>query len=182
MTRYKNSQRRTMRKASYRSDPTITLVAGFSSEVNLTDPGSQVNRWDYDTAVNTDEFTSMSQQYSEFRIKSMRFRITDIQPYTNGSVVNYWSTYHAIGETPLTIGNIVDRVDVKSLSPTTGSYSFHWKARGVNELRFQPTGGLAGNYINYGGLGGITANSLAIPNGAKYSVIAQFEMEFRGRK
>lgn len=182
MTRHTKHNNRQRRLAAYRTDPTITIVAGNSSEVNLTDPGTQVNRWDYDMAVTTDEFTSMSQQFSEFRIKSMRFRITDVQPYVNGAVVNYWSTYHAIGETPLTIGNITDRVDVKSLSPTTGSITHTWKAKGINERRFQPTGGLAGNYVNYGGLGGITANSLAIPNGAKYSILAQFEMEFRGRK
>jgi len=128
-------------------------------------------------ASTSDDFVSFSQQYQEFRIKAIRFDIYDLQP--SSSTINFWSTFHQVGGVvPIGFEDVVDRPDSRAIAPGTGTASLSWVAHGIPEMSFQSTQGGA---TGFGGLSYyIGASPAAV--GGKYSIIAKFVIDFRGRK
>lgn len=161
------------------SEGQIRVVMGFRTELsNYTANTVQNGTVGYSDAVGTDDFLSFAAQYQEFRIRAMRFEIYDLQP-NNTSVVNFWSTYHTNGgSTPIDLESVVDRTDSRSVPPGDGKVSLAWVAHGIPEMGFQST--TAGS-VGLGGLTYYTLSQAAITN-TKYSVIAKFVVDFRGRK
>lgn len=128
--------------------------------------------------VNTDDFTSLAQQYQEFRVRAIQFKIYDLQP-TSPATINYWSTFHQVGgDVPTGIQDVVDRPDSRVVSPGDGRAMLAWAAHGTPEMTFQSTS------VNYAGLGGLSyyLSPSNVITGAKYSVVAKFIVDFRGRR
>jgi len=124
----------------------------------------------------TDDWSSFDDQFTEYRIRAVQFRIFDVQP-NSAVVVNYFATYHQIGGTVAVSPNdIVDRPDARVLTPGTGWITLDWAAHGQPEMEFQPISG----GISYGGLCYNVSPSATI-TGAKYQIAAKFVVDFRGR-
>ncbi len=94
----------------------------------------------YGEAIATDDFTSIAQQYQEYRIKGIQFKIFDNQP-GSAPTINYWSTFHQIGgSVPVGVEDVVDRPDSRSIAPGTGVTMLSWQAHGIPEMAFQSVG------------------------------------------
>lgn len=157
------------------SEGQIRVICSNAIELN---PGGVAagSAVDFSIAAASDDFVSFSQQYTEFRVRAIRFDIFDVQP-NSPYVVNYWSTYHQIGGTvPTTAANVVDRPDSRSLVPGTGYTSVAWVAHSIPEMAFQST-------ASYSSLGGLVYNLTpsATVTGTKYQIYAKYVIDFRGR-
>lgn len=157
------------------SEGQIRVVCGYRGELAQgTTSASGVVAFGELTA--TDDFTAFSQQYSEFRVRAIRYDVYDLAP-TVQSAINFWSTYHQIGGTVATgFDDVVDRPDSRSIAPGTGMVSLAWVAHSTPEMTFQPVTGFTGlgGLSYYIGGGPIATN--------KYSIIAKFVVDFRGRR
>jgi len=132
----------------------------------------------YGELTGTDDFVSIAQQYQEFRVRGIQFKIYDLQPGAP-STINYWSTFHQVGgDVPTGLQDVVDRPDSRVVSPGDGRAMLSWLAHGIPEMAFQSTS------INQQGLGGLSyyLSPSNVITGAKYSIVAKFIVDFRGRK
>jgi hypothetical protein len=157
------------------SEGQIRVLCSYRTEIS---PGNAATTGvvDFSALASTDDFVSFSAQYLEFRVKAIRFDVYDIQPNA-AATVNYWATYHQVGGTPpQTQENIIDRPDVRSIAPGDGKVTLAWVAHGIPEMAFQSVN-------NYNGLGGLVnyVSPAAGYTGARYTVIAKFVVDFRGR-
>jgi len=159
------------------SEGQIRVVLGYRGELSNFTAGTPITGTvGFTEAAATDDFTAFITQYREFRIRAIRFDIYDIQP--NSPAVNYWSTYHTIaGSVPTDAESVMDRPDARSVAPGDGKVSLAWVAHSVPEMAFQLT-------TAFNGLGGISYYAVAgqaISN-SKYTVMAKFIVDFRGRQ
>jgi hypothetical protein len=125
----------------------------------------------------SDDFISMAAQYTEFRVRGIRFDVYDINP-SSPPTINYWSTFHAV-DTTVDVGaeDVIDRPDSRSVVPGTGHITLAWLAHGIPEMEFQAT-------TSYERLGGLSYNVQSATTGfnSKYSVVGKFLVDFRGRR
>lgn len=138
---------------------------------------------DHGELFNTDEFTTLANQYSEYNIRYIRYDVYDIAPAISASA--FWSTFHTVGNSaPVTLAAVIDRPDCKQVPAGVGKISLTWSAKSPQEKLFQPTSGgigTLGGPVNYGGLvGAIQATNNT--NGNKFTVVAKFIVHFRGRQ
>jgi len=157
------------------SEGQIRVVCGYRGELaqGTASAGGLVA---FGELTGTDDFASFIGQYSEFRVRAIRYDVYDLAPSTQ-SAINFWATYHQIGGTvPVGFDDVVDRPDSRAIAPGTGMVSLAWVAHSIPEMAFQSTstfnalGGLS-YYIG----GGPTATN-------KFSIIAKYVVDFRGRK
>jgi len=157
------------------SEGQIRVVCGYRGELSqgATPAGGIVS---YGELTGTDDFVSFVGQYKEFRVRAIRFDVYDLATNTS-SAINFWSTYHQIGGgVAVGFDDVVDRPDSRAITPGTGFASLAWVAHSIPEMAFQDTA----NYNALGGLsyyvgGGATATN-------KYSIVAKFIVDFRGRR
>lgn len=158
------------------SEGQIRVVCNYNG--TLIPSGVTTGIVSFNEAVNTDDFISISQQYQEFRIRAIQYKIYDLQP-SSAATINYWSTFHQIGgDVPVGVQDVVDRPDSRVIPPGEGRVMLAWVAHGIPEMSFQSTVTAA---TSYGGLSYYLSPSNVI-TGVKYSVIAKFIVDFRGRK
>jgi hypothetical protein len=149
-----------------------------SFAVNTTGPGSAYYSGAY--IRNFDEFTSLAQQFQEYRVAAIRFDVYDIAPSVPAQVA--FSTWHDVipnTTTPIsyTFAQVVDGPDAQLVAPGTGKVSFTWMAKGSNENEFQSTDTTGWN--DFGGLR-IYGNT-ATANATKFQIITKAIVDFRGR-
>lgn len=158
------------------SEGQIRVVCNYNT--TLVPSGVTTGIVAYGEAIATDDFTSIAQQYQEFRIRAIQFRIYDLQP-NSAATINYWSTFHQVGgDVPVGLQDVVDRPDSRVVSPGDGRAMLAWVAHGIPEMAFQSTA------LSPSGLGGLSyyispSNTIT---GAKYSIVAKFVVDFRGRR
>ena len=161
----KTSESQIRVSCNYRQEfsPTTTPITGTIDFVDMT--GS------------TDDFASFSAQFREFRVKAIRFDVYDVAA-SSGVSLNFWSTFHVVNDAvpPIGLEDIVDRPDSRVIPPGTGHTSLAWVAHGIPEMSFASVD----SSVNYGGLSYYM--SAAASTGVKYSVIAKFIVDFRGRR
>lgn len=158
------------------SEGQIRVVCNETIELN---PGATSigSTYSFLTCVTSDDFVSMAQQYTEFRVRAIRYDVYDVQP-NSPYCVNYWATYHQIGGVPPSApADVADRPDSRSIAPGTGKVSLAWVAHSTPEMSFQST-------ASYNSLGGLVFNVTpsAAVTGTKYQVFCKFVVDFRGRK
>lgn len=157
------------------SEGQVRVVCGVRQEItpSTTATGGVVSFTDL---VGSDDFTSFSAQYVEFRVRAIRFDVYNINP-AGQPVINYWATYHA---DDTTVGssaeNVMDRPDARAIAPGDGKTSLAWLAHGPLEMEFQAT-------TAYARLGGLVFNLQAVSTTTVpiYTVMAKFIVDFRGR-
>lgn len=158
------------------SESQIRVSCNVRAEIT---PGSSVGTptitsFGYNTCANSDDFISLSAQFTEFRIRAMRFDVYDVQP--NASVLNYMGTSHTQDTTATTLENILDRNDSRSLTLGQGKTSLSWLAHAIPEMEFQS----CTSFINLGSFNLYVSPQIAV-TGAKYQVVCKFIVDFRGR-
>lgn len=160
------------------SEGQIRVVLGFHQELSgYAAGGISTGIISFSDMANTDDFLSFSAQYLEFRVRAIRFDVYDLQP-NNTSVVNYWSTYHTVGGTTTAdLESTLDRPDARAISPGDGKASLAWVAHSIPEMGFQ-------RVDTFNGLGGLSyyTASATVVNNTKYSIVAKFVVDFRGRR
>jgi hypothetical protein len=159
------------------SEGQIRVVCGYQGNLNFASGAAGGGVVAFGELIGTDDFTSFSAQYQEYRVRAIRFDIYDINP-NSSAVVNYWSTFHQIGgDVPVGQENVMDRPDARSVAPGDGKVTLAWVAHGIPEMQFNSVS------INPG-LGGLSYyNSPSGPVAAtKYTVMAKYIVDFRGRK
>lgn len=130
-----------------------------------------------------DDFVSMAQQFTTFRVRSMRFDIYDINPAALGT--GLFSTFHqefTNGTQPVnSFANVVDGVDSTYVPPGTGKVSLTWLGHTLNEKGYYD---VTPNDLNtrrdFGGLRLVIPGGTAV--GAKYRIITKAVVDFRGRE
>lgn len=157
------------------SEGQIRVVCGVRNEIatsNTVTPGT-ISFLDL---VGSDDFISFAQQYVEFRVRGIRFDVYDVNP-SSAPTINYWATYHTVDSTVAsTIEDIMDRPDCRSVPPGEGRISLAWLAHGIPEMAFQNTG-------SYQRLGGLVFNTQSTSTvSPKYTIMAKFVVDFRGRR
>lgn len=128
------------------------------------------------TLLGTDDFVSFAAQYTEFRIKAMRFEVVDL--FGSAGASNFWGTSHQVDSTAASgIEDVVDRPDSRSIAPGDGKQSFYWLAHGNPETEFQNVG----TPDTFGGLVYYLGSTSTAQQG-RYSVITKFVVDFRGKR
>jgi hypothetical protein len=126
--------------------------------------------------TSTDDWQSFDDQFTEYRVRAIQFRVFDVQP-NSAATVNYWATYHQLGgAVAVSPSDIVDRPDARVLTPGAGWLTLDWAAHGQPEMEFQPVVG----GVSYGGLC-YNVSPAATITGTKYQIVAKFVVDFRGR-
>lgn len=128
----------------------------------------------------TDEFTSFSSQFTEFRIRAVRFDVYNTTPSVNNPVIASTFRTSAIGSSPtFTYLQVADGDDAAVVEATGSKQSFYWVARNPLELAFQSMNSGSSGLNALGGL------RLAIPapvsGVSNTAVVARWLVDFRGR-
>lgn len=160
------------------SESQMRVLIGDTRDFDIT-TADGFGTWDLFSLDDTDEFNTLVQQFRLFRISSIKFVVTDINP--NAVCRNVFATWHDnyFESAPsFTRANITDQVDSKVIAPGTGEHVFYWRAHGVEENRFQATYAGGAPAASFGGLkwyvqGGTPAN--------KFSIQVHAVVDFRGR-
>jgi len=157
------------------SEGQIRVVCGFRQELSIGST-AVTGLVDWSAVVGSDDFVSFAGQYQEFRIRSIRFDVYDLNAAT-AAPVNFWATYHQVGgAVPQTFDDVVDRPDSRAIAPGSGYTSLAWVAHSIPEMAFQSVN-------TYNGLGGLVYfNGSGTAVAGRYSVIAKFVVDFRGRR
>jgi hypothetical protein len=135
----------------------------------------------FDQIFNSDDFISMIQQFNLFRIKAIKFDISDVNPQV--ATINQWGIWHDNYETTVPAysrSNVADLPDSRVISVGTGQTTLYWVAHGTAENQFQ-AGSTAGSPSQrFGGL----KYYLGLNSGTsiKYSVTVHAIVDFRGRR
>lgn len=157
------------------SEGQIRVVCGYVGTLSPQAPISGIVG--FGELLATDDFVSFAAQYQEFRVRAIQFRIYDVNP-NSAATINYWSTYHQIGgSVPVGQEDVMDRPDSRSVSPGDGKTTLSWVAHGIPEMQFNPTTANPG----LGGLSYYSSPASTIA-GTKYSILAKYIVDFRGRK
>lgn len=123
-----------------------------------------------------DDFVSLAQQFTTFKVKAMRFEVFHTNPVQGAQIA--MSTVHLDGGSVtnlVTQASVVDGEDSKYLDAGAGKQVFYWNARGTLENAFQSTTA----YTDFGGLRYyIEATTGTVPVGR---VIVTAQVIFRGR-
>lgn len=130
----------------------------------------------FDAVTSTDDFVSFAAQYLEFRVRAIRYEIIDL--FGTAGASNFWATSHQVGGTvPSGLEDVVDRPDSRSISAGDGKVQLYWVARGIPEMAFQ-------NVALYDNLGGLVSylGSTSTAQPGRYSIIAKFVVDFRGKR
>lgn len=156
------------------SNSQCRVICGYSG--TLSPQASSGGTVSLPELQSTDDWTSLTEQFREYRVRAIQFRIFDVQPGSAANV-NFWATFHQVTGFPdVSAASVVDRPDARSIPPGTGYTELVWLAHGQPEMEFQST--TASN--NFGGL--IYNNSPASTiTGTKYTVVAKFVVDFRAR-
>jgi len=155
------------------SESQMRVICGYQSTLNVAVSSGVIG---FGELLTTDDFVSFAAQFQEYRVTGIRFDIYDVNQ--SAVVVNFWSTFHQIsGSVPVAVEDIMDRPDCRSLSAGEGKASFAWLAHGIPERAFNNVGTNAG-------LGGLAYNlsPAAASTTAKYTIMAKFIVDFRGRR
>lgn len=159
------------------SEGQIRVMCSYRTEVSPGSGGATSGSVDFGSLVSTDDFTSFAAQYQEFRVRGIRFDVYDVNP-NSPATINYFATFHQVGGTvPAGQEDIIDRPDSRIVTPGMGRISLAWVAHGIPEMAFQSVS----SYDNLGGLVDFVSPSATI-TGAKYSIVAKFLVDFRGRR
>jgi len=155
------------------SNSQVRVVCGFQTQVT---PGAALTGTvSYGDLFTTDDFITFQQQFSEFRVRAIQFRVFDVQP--SAVINNFWATYHQIGGTvPASVNDVVDRPDARVLAPGAGYLELDWAAHGQPEMEFQSIS----SATSYGGMV-YNVNPASAFTGTKYQVVAKFVVDFRCR-
>jgi len=159
------------------SEGQIRVVCNTHTELATSATSITPGIIDFSNLAASDDFISISQQYTEFRVRSIRFDIYDINP-SAVPVVNYWSTYHRVGgNVAVDIESVLDRPDSRAIAPGTGKDTLAWVAHSMPEMQFQ-------SVDNYNGLGGLSyyLSQTTTAVNPKYTISAKFVVDFRARK
>jgi hypothetical protein len=158
-----------------RQEGQIRVVCTYRQEIGFgTTPVSA--SYGFDSLSATDDFASFAAQYLEFRVKAIRFEIIDL--FGTAGASNFWATTHQVGGTvPSGIEDVVDRPDSRSIAAGDGKASLSWLAHGIPELAFQ-------SVTAFDNLGGLVyyLGSTSAAQGGRYSIIAKFIVDFRGKR
>lgn len=122
-----------------------------------------------------DEFASLAQQYSTYKVSAMRFDIFDQAPAVVNNAI--FGTYHqrVSGDAPGDVGEVTDLPDSTEVAPGTGKLRLYWYPSGPTEQSWYSVS----DTQSFGGLAvGLPAYGSATP---KYSVIASYVVDFRTR-
>jgi len=126
----------------------------------------------------SDDFISLAQQYTTFRVKAMMFTCYFQIPGIAVASTPFLSTFHSDVVSvvnPTSIADIIDGPDSKSLQIGGDKTVLTWFAGGVKENEFQTVG----TPIDYGGLRfSYPSTSLATP---AMTIIIKAVVDFRGR-
>jgi hypothetical protein len=155
------------------SESQIRVVCGYQTTQNVAVASGVVG---FGELLATDDFVSFAAQYQEYRVAGIRFDIYDVNQ--TAVVVNFWATFHQVsGSVPVAAEDIMDRPDCRSLSAGEGKATLAWLAHGIPERAFNNVGTNAG-------LGGLSYNlsPAAASTTAKYTIMAKFIVDFRGRR
>jgi len=162
------------------SESQTRILIGDVLDVSTT--ASEVNgTYGFDQIFASDDFISMIQQYNLFRIRSIKFDISDVNPQI--ASYNQWGVWHDNYETTIpsyTRANVADLPDSRVLSAGTGQTVLYWVAHGTAENQFQ-AGSTAGSPAQrFGGLKFYLGNNTG--SGIKYSITVHAVVDFRGRR
>jgi len=128
-----------------------------------------------------DEFVSLSAQFLEYRVKSIKFDVYDINP--NVVAVAAFSTFHsqftAATQPVFTFNNVIDGPDSQFVAPGTGKISLTWASKSTLEKGFVATSPGTNPAPDYGGLRYSVAAGVA--SNTKYRVVVKAVVQFRGR-
>jgi len=133
-----------------------------------------------DEVSQTDDFISMAGQFTEFRIRAIKFDVYDINP--SRTVGAMFSTFHDVWTSTAptySFPDVVDGADSKTVPPGTGKATFYWVAHGVHEMEFQATSPTGAIVDRFGGLRYAMDGGSA---GSKYQFVWHAVVDFRGRK
>lgn len=157
------------------SEGQIRVVCGYRQEISVGST-AVTGLFDWSAVVGSDDFQSFAGQYQEFRVRSIRFDIYDLSAGI-AAPVNFWATYHQVGGTvPQTFDDVVDRSDSRAIAPGSGTSSLAWVAHSIPEMAFQ-------SVSTYNGLGGLVYYvGSGTASAGRYSVIAKYVVDFRGRR
>jgi hypothetical protein len=153
----------------------IRVVCSFRQEAGFATTATSFQTG-FDAVVGTDDFISFAAQYLEFRVRAMRFEVIDL--FGTAGASNFWATTHQVGGTvPSGIEDVVDRPDSRSISAGDGKIQLYWAARGIPEMAFQSTS-------TYDNLGGLVCylGSTTVAQPGRYSILAKFVVDFRGKR
>lgn len=142
--------------------------------------GATLGTYGFDQIFGSDDFTSMLQQWTLFRVRAIKFDIYDINPAA--SLYNVFGTWHDNYETSIpsyTRANIADLPDSRVISAGTGQTTLYWVAHGTSEEQFQSASSLGSISQRFGGLkysydGGTPAG--------KFALQVHAVVDFRGRR
>jgi hypothetical protein len=156
------------------SNSQIRVQCGYTGTLG---PAAQINGLiGFSELTGTDDWTSFSGQFTEFRVRAIQFRIFDVQPQS-AATINIWATYHVQGGTVSgSFADIADRPDARTVVPGTGWTDLVWAAHGQPEMEFQ-------SITNFNAFGGLVYNvsPASAISGTKYQIIAKYIVDFRGR-
>lgn len=162
------------------SESQTRIVIGDILDLNVS--STETNGvYGFDNIYSCDDFVSMVQQYSLFRIRSIKFDIYDLN--SGVAVSNQWGIFHDNYEgTPVatTRAIISDLPDSRVLSVGTGQASLYWVAHGSAENQFQADYSTGSPAQKFGGLRYYIGSNSA--TASKYSVQIHAVVDFRGRR
>lgn len=155
------------------SESQIRVICGYQTVLNVAVASGIVG---FGELLTTDDFVSFAGQFQEYRVAGIRFDIYDVNQ--TAVVANFWSTFHQIGgSVPVGVEDVMDRPDCRALSAGEGKASLAWLAHGIPERAFNNVGTNAA----YGGLS-YNLSPAAASTTAKYTIMAKFVVDFRGRR
>lgn len=129
--------------------------------------------YSFPTIRTSDEFVSLSEQYTTFKVSGMRFDVVDFNPAA--PVFNIWGTYHGSGAIT-GFEEVTDLPDSKTVTSGGGKMSFYW----------YPSGPLENSWFeiddvnNFGGL--VWTVGAGTPTTNKFSVVVSAIVDFRARR
>lgn len=133
--------------------------------------GPIINKYSYTNIASTDDYSSLAQQFTKFRVVCFKFDVYDFNPGLPS--LGIFGTYHGAAN-PGSLGEITDVADSSVVPPGTGMRSYYWYPSGPLEHSWfdvatpNDFGGLV--YYLYGG-----------NPGSKYEVIVSAVVDFRAR-
>lgn len=129
--------------------------------------------YSFPTIRTSDEFVSLSEQYTTFKVSGIRFDVVDYNP--SASAFNIFATYHGSGAIT-GFEQVTDQPDSKTVTSGGGKVSFYW----------YPSGPLENSWFefddvnNFGGL--VWTVGAGTPTTNKFSVVVSAIVDFRARR
>jgi hypothetical protein len=162
------------------SESQTRILVGDLLDLNTTAAGVD-GAWGFDQLFSTDDFTSMIQQWSLFRVRAIKFDIYDVNQSV--PVYNVWGIWHDNyeGTAPtFTRANVADLPDSRVISAGTGQTTLYWVAHGTTEMGFQASSTTGSPIQKFGGLRYFYGGTALGP--AKFALQVHAVVDFRGRR